>query len=264
MSLEGGGFLGRHVGDNEGVGWTVPTGTVTFLMADLDGDPGNRDVADSLDADVSEFREILSQATCGHHGVWAGAPRAGTSITAAFSRASDAIAAALDVHRAPLAEPSPQRPILGVRMAVHTGEALPRPDGTYYGESVTRCAGLRRAAHVGQVLVSEAAYVLAEDDLPEGASLVDLGSQRLSDLGRSQRVWQLAHAGLRRQFPPLRSLDRYRHNLPVQLTPLIGREHHVKDVIELFNDRRLVTLTGSGGVGKTRLALAAAAEIIDR
>ncbi|MGH3158993.1 MAG: ATP-binding protein, partial [Streptosporangiaceae bacterium] len=191
-------------------------------------------------------------------------PESRDSVVGAFSRASDATAAALDAQRALSGETWPGGAALRVRMAVHTGEAQLRDEGNYFGDSVMRCARLRGIGHGGQVLVSGATAGLVADRLPEGADLVDLGSHRLQDLGRPERVWQLAHPDLPARFPALRSLDAFRHNLPVQLTPLIGRESDVGAVGKLLTEDRLVTLTGSGGVGKTRLALAVAADGVER
>ena len=127
-----------------------------------------------------------------------------------------------------------------------------------------RCARLRAIGHGDQILVSDAAAGLVVDQLPDGVHLADLGTHRLKDLGRPERVWQVIHPDLPAGQAPLRSLDVHRHNLPVQLTPLIGRETDVVTLGQLVSDERLVTLTGSGGVGKTRLALAVVAELLDQ
>jgi predicted ATPase/DNA-binding CsgD family transcriptional regulator len=146
-------------------------------------------------------------------------------------------------------------------MAVHTGDAQLRDEGNYFGQTVIRCARLRAVGHGDQILVSDAAAGLVVDHLPSGVTLVDLGTHRLKDLGRPERVWQVVHRDLPATHAPLRSLDAHRHNLPVQLTPLIGRDDDVAALSRLVVEERLVTLTGSGGVGKTRLALAVAAEL---
>ena len=149
-------------------------------------------------------------------------------------------------------------------MAIHTGEAQLRDEGNYFGQTVIRCARLRAIGHGDQILVSDAAAGLVVDQLPDGVHLADLGTHRLKDLGRPERVWQVIHPDLPATQAPLRSLDVHRHNLPVQLTPLIGRETDVAALGQLVSDERLVTLTGSGGVGKTRLALAVAAELLEQ
>ena len=187
----------------------------------------------------------------------------GDTVVAVFSRASDAVRAALDAQRALSAQAWPDGETLRVRMAVHTGEAQLRDEGSYFGHSVTRCTHLRAIGHGGQVLLSDATAGLVADRLPEGADLVDLGIHRLRDLGRPGRVWQLVHPDVGSSFPALRSLDAFPNNLPVQLTPLIGREHEVGAIGRRLGEDRLLTLTGSGGVGKTRLALAVAAAEVE-
>ena len=188
----------------------------------------------------------------------------GDSVVGAFSRASDAVAAALAAQHAFAAESWPDGAELLVRIAVHTGEAQVRREGSYLGHALNRCARIRATAHGGQVLVSAATAALVTERLPPGATLVDLGTHRLKDLGSPEHIWQLAHPDLRLDFPPLRSLEVFRHNLPVQLTPLVGRSGEIAEVCALLTGDRLVTLTGSAGVGKTRLALAVAAEMLDR
>jgi hypothetical protein len=138
-----------------------------------------------------------------------------------------------------------------VRMAVHTGEAQLRNESNYFGSAVIRGARLRSIGHGGQVLVSDATRLLVGDHLPDGSWWRDLGSHRLKDLGRAERVWQLCHVDLPVHFPPLRSLDAFGHNLPTRLTPLVGRQADTATVAGLLSDARLVTLVGTGGVGKT-------------
>ena len=153
-------------------------------------------------------------------------------------------------------------PWLRVRMAVHTGEAQLRDEGNYVGRTIIRCARLRACAHGGQIVVSEATAALLADSTG-AARLVDLGTVRLRDLSRPERVWQVVADGLAASFPPLRSLDAAPHNLPAPRTSFIGREKELAAVARLVRDERVVTLTGSGGCGKTRLALHAAAELVD-
>ena len=241
----------------------LPTGTVTFLMTDIEGSTRAwvRE-ADAMPAAVSRHYEILDEAVAAHGGVRPVEQGEGDSVVAAFSRASDAVAAAVTAQQLLGAEPWPDGVALSVRMAIHTGEAQLRDDGNYFGLTVIRCARVRSCGHGGQVLLSDVTAALVSDRLPEGSALIDLGLHRLKDLGRPERVWQLQHPDLRAEFPPLQSLDAFRHNLPVQLSPLIGRRREIAAVVGLTEAERLVTLTGSGGVGKTRLALAVGAEVV--
>ena len=150
---------------------------------------------------------------------------------------------------------------LRVRIAIHTGEAELR-DGDYFGPTVNRTARLRATAHGGQIVMSQAAADLVRDQLPNGIDLNDLGVHRLPDLGRPETVFGLVHPELPSTFPPLRSIDAFPGNLPVQLTSFVGRDREMKLIAEGFNSSRLITLTGTGGVGKTRLAVQAAAEML--
>ena len=186
----------------------------------------------------------------------------GDAFCAAFSTAPDALEAALESQRRLLSSEWEQSGPLFVRMALHTGAAEER-DGDYFGPPVNRVARLMSAAHGGQVLLSLPTQELVRDQLPVGTSLRDLGEHRLKDLFRSERVFQLSAPGLPSEFPPLRTLDAYRNNLPLQPTPLIGREKEVAEVCERLSrpEVRLLTLTGAGGTGKTRLGLQAAAEL---
>ena len=134
---------------------------------------------------------------------------------------------------------------LRVRIAVHTGEAELR-DGDYFGPTVNRTARLRATAHGGQIVLSQAAADLARDQLPDGIVLNDLGVHRLPDLGRPETVFGLVHPDLPSSFPPLRSIDAFPGNLPVQLTSFVGREREIKLIAEGFSSSRLITLTGTG------------------
>ena len=207
---------------------------------------------------VSRHYEVLDATISSHAGYRPVEQGEGDSVVAAFNKATDALSAALDAQRA-LADVG-----VRVRMAIHTGETELRDAGNYFGPTIIRCARLRAICHGAQVLVSDTTRLIVGEHLPQDANLRDLGTHRLKDLGAAERVWQLCHPDLQMEFPPLRSLNAFGHNLPTRLTTLIGREADVATVIGAMSDSRLVTLIGTGGVGKTRLALQVAAEAIDR
>jgi len=211
---------------------------------------------------LARHDEILRGATEQHGGY--AFKTVGDAFCCAFSTATDALEAAIEAQRALLGEEWKVTEPLKVRMALHTGEAQER-DGDYFGPPLNRVARLLTAAHGGQVLLSAASQETARDQLPSGAALMDLGENRLKDLFRPERVFQLLAPELPFEFPPLRTLDIYRNNLPLQPTPLVGREKEVSEVCDLLRaeETRLLTLTGPGGIGKTRLALQAAADLLD-
>ncbi len=151
---------------------------------------------------------------------------------------------------------------LRVRMAVHSGTAENR-DGDYFGQTLNRVARLLAAGHGGQVLVSQVAFEQVKDQLPAGVGLLDLGERRLKDLARPDHIYQLTAQGLRDDFPALRTLEAFRHNLPTQLTSFVGRARELKELQNRLSGQRLVTLIGPGGTGKTRLSIQAATEMLD-
>jgi predicted ATPase/class 3 adenylate cyclase/DNA-binding CsgD family transcriptional regulator len=242
-------------------GFSLPVGTVTFLLTDIAGSTrGWESAPEAMGRAVGRHYELLDEAIRVHHGVRPVEQGEGDSVVGAFARASDALAAALDAQRALVCEPWPEAAQLRVRMAVHTGEAELRGEGNYFGPAVIRCARLRAIAHGGQVLVSEPTADLVVGRLPEGAALVDLGSHRLKDLGRPEQVFELRHQDLPGGFGPLPSLDAFPNNLPVQLSTFVGRRKELREAAGLLASTRLLSLTGAGGCGKTRLALQLAAE----
>jgi predicted ATPase/class 3 adenylate cyclase/DNA-binding CsgD family transcriptional regulator len=235
---------------------------VTFLLTDVEASTQawQSDSAAAATA-IARHEDILAAAIAAHAGFRPVEQGEGDSVVAAFARASDAVAAAVEAQRALAREPWTKEPIR-VRMALHSGEAEAR-DGRYAGTTVIRAARLRAVAHGGQTLVSRATAELVGDALPEAVELIDLGSHRLRDLTRPEQVFQVTHPELPGRFPPLRSLDRVANNLPAQLTSFIGREAELAQVEGLLAQVRLLTLTGAGGAGKTRLAAHTAAAVAE-
>src|SRR5215212_6511650 len=243
----------------------LPGGTVTFLLTDVEGSTALWEEApEAMRAALARHDALFEEAVAEHGGVHIRPRGEGDSRFAAFASAPGAVAASITIQRAFADEPwLTPRPIR-VRIGVHTGEAELR-DGDYYGSAVNRCARLRGIGHGGQVLLSGTTTGLVRDSLPEDATLVDLGEHRLRDLRRTERVHQLLAAGLSTDFPPLVSLDARPNNLPIQPTQLVGRDWEVQAVRRLIlrDDVRLVTLTGPGGTGKTRLGLEVAANLLN-
>ena len=241
---------------------TVFAGTVTFLFTDIVGSTRLWELhPEPMKAALARHDAILSQAIATNHGRLI--KTTGDGCLAAFETAAGAIAAALVAQQALLAEPwsEIQPQTLMARMGVHTGEAEARA-GDYFGPALNRTARLMSVGHGGQVLVSAVTAELTRDQLPPGVSLRDLGEHRLKDLQRPEHIFQLAHPALPDSFPPLNSPDAYPNNLPIQVTSFIGREREIGEVRQLLAAAHIVTLTCSGGTGKTRLSLQVAAEVL--
>jgi predicted ATPase/class 3 adenylate cyclase len=239
-----------------------PTGTVTFLFTDVEGSTQLWERHhDAMRTALADHDLILREAVESQRGVVF--KTVGDAFCAAFVRPEDALAAALDAQRRLAAHPWPP-PIdrLRVRMGIHTGTAV-ETAGDYFGPTVNRVARLMSLGYGEQVLVSNAAALLLRDVLPADTSLRDLGAHRLKDLRHAETAYQVVAPGLRTDFPALRSLDVAPHNLPIPLTTFYGRDGDLASLTAELKDRRLVTLTGFGGVGKTRLALEAGWRLLE-
>ena len=240
----------------------LPSGTVSFLFTDVEGST-RRWEADSpaMSSAIERHFALLDEAIAAHDGVRF--KTIGDAIQAAFPTAHQAVLAAIAAQRSLQSEDWGSLGPISVRMALHTGAAAPR-DGDYLAPALNRLARLLAAGSGGQILVTEATRNLARDLLPADIQLRDLGQHRLRDLRETERVYQIVAPDLPADFPPLTSLDRPIHNLPVEVTAFIGRETEVvaaRDVLAQ-PDVRLLTLTGPGGTGKTRLALRVARELL--
>jgi predicted ATPase/class 3 adenylate cyclase len=234
-----------------------PSGTVTFLFTDLEGSTRLwEERPDAMRPALARHDAILRDAVVAHGGQVV--KTTGDGIHAVFATAHDALGAAVAMQLGLATEPFGETGPLRVRMGVHTCEAEYR-EGDYFGSEVNRAARLMSVAHGGQVVVSSVTSGLVRDGSVE---LVDLGEHRLRDLTVAERVFQAYAPGLVREFPPLRSVDSLPGNLPRQVTTFVGREAEIASLSELVRRCSLVTLTGVGGVGKTRLALEIAAEVI--
>jgi predicted ATPase/class 3 adenylate cyclase/DNA-binding CsgD family transcriptional regulator len=240
-----------------------PTGTVTFLFADIEGSTRLlQQLGDRYAAVLAEYRRLFRAAAAAHAGQEVDMP--GDACFFAFSRATDAVAAAVDAQIVLQTHPWPDGHTVRARIGVHTGEPFAQ-DRNYVGLDVHRAARICAAAHGGQVVLSDATRVFVEQALPAGVALRDLGEHRLKDLHRPERLYQAVHVQLPAAFPPLRTLDARPNNLPLVPTEFIGRERELDQTRQMLLEPRirLVTLTGPGGTGKTRLALQLAAAMID-
>ena len=242
----------------------LPTGTVTLLFTDIEG---STQVLLRLG---EHYKEVLAQ----HHQLLRAAFAAhgghevdtqGDAFFVVFGRAADAVAAAAEAQRTLAKQLWPEGGALRVRVGLHTGEPARDEDGGYLGIDVHLAARLMAVGHGGQVLLSQTARDLVKNHLPLGVGLRALGEHRLKDLAHPESIWQLVIAGLPADFPPLKSLDNRPHNLPAQLTRLIGRDKEVAAACALLrrDDVRLLTLTGAGGAGKTRLSQQLASELLE-
>lgn len=240
-----------------------PTGTLTFLLTDVQGSTQLWERSPQAMQEALDRHDSLAESIVETHGGRLVKSRGeGDSLFAVFARTTDAAQAALTLQAAFASEPWPTATPLSVRMALHTGEVQLR-DGDYYGQAVNRCARLRALGSGGQILLSLATEELVRDLLPPNVCLRDLGEQRLRDLSRPERVFQISSLGFPDTFPPLKSLDALPNNLPRQLTSFVGREAEMTQVKKLLSATCLLTLTGEGGSGKSRLSLQIAADLLE-
>jgi predicted ATPase/class 3 adenylate cyclase len=244
-----------------------PSGTVTFLFTDIEGSTVlAQRYPDKLPVLLTRHREILQGAIESHRGYIFQV--VGDSFSAAFHSASDALGAALTAQLQLYHEVWGDAPIK-VRMGIHTGNAElaedPNTQGPYAGyATIALTQRIMSVGHGGQILVSQTTYELAHDTLLGNSEFIDMGEHHLKSILRPVHLFQVNSPGLPSHFPPLKTLDYSPHNLPEQLTSFIGREKEVAEIKKLLDSARLVTLTGSGGTGKTRLGVQVAAEQIGR
>jgi predicted ATPase/class 3 adenylate cyclase len=241
----------------------LPSGTLTFLLSDIEDSTTAWDQhPDSMRRALEIHDEIFQSAASHHNGRLVELGREGDSVLCVFRRPSEAVACALNAQLALQRAKWPAGAAIRVRIALHTGEADVR-DGHYFGPAVYRCARLMATSSGGQTILSGPTHDLVVDSLPQSVSLLDLGSHRLKDLSRPERVFQVMHPDLPHDFPVLKTLDAQLTNLPIELTSFLGREAELAELKVLVGKSRLVTISGAGGLGKTRIALHLAAELID-
>ena len=238
----------------------LPTGTVTFLFTDIEGSTRLvHSLGDRFDALLARHNELIRTAIANNRGTEVSTE--GDAFFAVFPTAPAAVAAAIEAQQALDTQTWPDDSPIRVRMGIHTGEGRLGGDN-YVGIDVHRAARIAATGHGGQVLLSEATRALVSSQLPAGVTVRDLGSHRLKDMPEPERIWQLEIEGLPTEFPAIRSLDARPNNLPLPAASLIGRTAELAAIVDLVRAERLVTLTGPGGTGKTRLGLAAAHHLL--
>ena len=242
----------------------LPSGTVTILFTDIEGSTRLlQQLGEKYATLIAEHNQLLREASETNNGRVMGLE--GDSFFVVFPRALDAINAVVQSQRALAAHAWPDGANVRVRMGLHTGEPQISSLGYYVGIDVHRAARIAAAGHGGQVLLSQTTYDLVERELPEDVTVLDLGEHRLKDLRQPKHLYQLVMEGLPADFPPLKSLKvATQNNLPIQLTSFIGREKEIAEIKQSINEHRLVTLTGAGGSGKTRLSLQVASELLEQ
>jgi predicted ATPase/class 3 adenylate cyclase/uncharacterized protein HemY len=243
---------------------SAPSGTVTFLFTDMEGSTKRWEAHPQQMQLALRRHDTILQEAIGEQGGYV-FKTMGDGFCAAFPTAQHALDAAVSAQKRLHSEEwAPEIGSVRVRMALHTG-SVDLQGGDYFGQPLNRVARILSAGHGGQTLLSEVTYGLVRDTLPAGVAAADMGEHRLKDLYRPEHVFQLLVEDLSSEFPPLKTLENRPNNLPVQLTPIVGREKETEAVCSLVRSKgaHLVTLTGPGGTGKTRLALQVAAEALD-
>lgn len=240
----------------------LPLGTVTFLFTDIEGSTRLlQHLGDKFATVIAEHDQLLRDVWQKYHGSVVGTQ--GDSFFVAFPRAVDGVNAAMEAQRVLHAHDWTDGVKVRVRMGLHTGEPQIGASDNYVGIDVHRAARIAAAGHGGQILISQSTYDLVKSELPDEVIVQDLGEHRLKDLRQPKQLYQLVAPGLPSEFPPLKSLDASPNNLPSQLTSFVGRSKEIAEVKQLLSEGRILTLTGPGGTGKTRLALQVASEMLE-
>lgn len=239
----------------------LPSGTVTFLFSDIEGSAQRWETHRVAMQEALQRHDALMRAAIERRN-GAVFKTVGDAFYAVFTTAADAIAASVEAQRALQAEDWSAIGGMRVRISIHTGAADER-GGDYFGATVNRVARLLAIAHGGQIIVSGVTADLVQGQMPSQTTLHDLGAHRLKDLAYPEQVYQVLAPDLQREFPPLRSLGALPNNLPLQLSSFVGRDEELAEIQGLLSKARLVTIVGSGGVGKSRTSLQVAADRLD-
>jgi predicted ATPase/class 3 adenylate cyclase len=241
----------------------LPSGIVTFLFTDIEGSTKiAQEHPETMSALLARHHEILNQSIQAHNGYVF--QIIGDAFCVTFDSAPQALNAAVQAQRSLCKEAWSPAPIK-VRMGIHTGKADVQENGQYRGYlTMSHVQRLMSAAHGGQVLISQATQELVRNEMPAGVTLRDMGERRLKDMIHAEPIYQLVVPDLPADFPQIKTLDTYHHNLPAQMTSFIGRATELAEIKQTLEEHRLVTLTGSGGAGKSRLSLQVALECLHR
>lgn len=244
---------------------SLQPGTLTILLTDIEGSSKPWELHPGpMKESVSRHDRIIQDAVEAHGGVQPAEQGEGDSTLTAFKKPSDALTCVLEIQKAFAKEPWQDPVRIRVRAALHTGELELRDERRYWGPTINRCARLRGIAHGGQTVISQATHALLKEWLGDDVFFKDMGVHHLKDLSSPEHVWQLCHPDLPAEFPPLLSLEISPNNLPLQLKSFVPRDREMEEVRKRIASSRLVTITGAGGSGKTRLALQAGAESIEQ